>query len=733
MPSLAAHGIGSSQNNAITTKTNPWIAFWQAVIRFDRAKVTPSLAIRNTIGVVLPLIGGVLIGMTSGGLAIATGALNVSYSDSHEPYRNRARRMIAASFLVGLAVFAGALVGHDRTLAALTAGGAAFICGLLVAVSQTAADLGVITLVTLIVYSAVPQTPARAVYAGLLAIAGGLFQTGLALAFWPLRRYVPERRVLADLYLELSKAAAMPAQILSAPPASAESTRAQNALASLHQDHSVESERYLMLLSQAERMRLAILTLERLRIRTEREMPNSLPSALIGRYLEICAKLLRELGISLAAGTAAKPDSGLLKELDSISDTMREASALHSPIQAALVADTVRQMDALAGQLRSSTELASFSTPEGLEEFDRRESSRPWNLRLAGIFAVLRANLTLDSTAFRHAVRLAVCVAFASAAARGFGLNRPYWAPMTVAIVLKPDFTATFSRGILRLIGTFAGLLLATVLVHYLPGSVGVQIALIAVWMFVLRWVGSANYGLFVTAVTGLIVILISLAGAAPRELVAARAINTVAGGAIALLAYLLWPTWERKQLPMALAQMLDSYRHYFRGVRNVYSTPDSPMAAELDQYRLAGRLARSNAEASVDRVSAEPGASRASVGPLQAILASSHRLVHAMMALESGLTSSHPVPARKAFQPFANQVELTLYLLASALRGSPFTPDHLPDLREAHRALTHSEESLTDRYTLVNVETDRITNSLNTLSGEVLRWLNSDRPPKPS
>ena len=75
----------------------------------------------------------------------------------------------------------------------------------------------------------------------------------------------------------------------------------------------------------------------------------------------------------------------------------------------------------------------------------------------------------------------------------------------------------------------------------------------------------------------------------------------------------------------------------------------------------------------------------------------------------------SHPVPARAAFITFANHVELTLHSLASALRGSELSPDDLPDLREDHHALTHGGDPLTERYALVNVEADRITNSLNT------------------
>ncbi|MEO7143403.1 MAG: hypothetical protein ABI165_07850, partial [Bryobacteraceae bacterium] len=140
------------------------------------------------------------------------------------------------------------------------------------------------------------------------------------------------------------------------------------------------------------------------------------------------------------------------------------------------------------------------------------------------------------------------------------------------------------------------------------------------------------------------------------------------------------------------------------------------------------GRRARSNLEASIDRLSAEPGTPPAALRSLSGILASSHRLVHALMALESGLATS-PVPARAAFSTFANHVELTLYYLASALRGSPITRESLPDLREDHRALVDSGDPLTARYALVNVETDRITNSLNTLSEELLRWLDSKHP----
>src|SRR2546429_1328180 len=63
----------------------------------------------------------------------------------------------------------------------------------LVAVGTTAADLGVISLVTLLIYAAQPLTTRQALISSALALGGGLLQTALSVALWPVRRYEPER------------------------------------------------------------------------------------------------------------------------------------------------------------------------------------------------------------------------------------------------------------------------------------------------------------------------------------------------------------------------------------------------------------------------------------------------------------------------------------------------------------------------------------------------------------
>src|ERR1035438_8494333 len=234
--------------------------------------------------------------------------------------------------------------------------------------------------------------------------------------------------------------------------------------------------------------------------------------------------MLHSVSAALATGVKGDSHPECLRELHALAEQLRAPlPACAAPQLAATRADARRQLDAL------TVELAAHISRTGPREFDRRERAQPWSLRLAGLFAVLRANLTLDSAAFRHALRLAACVVIADAFARGIGWHRAYWGPMTVAIVLKPDFTTTFSRGVLRLAGTFTGLALATALFHAISPTATTLALFIVIFVFLMRWAGPANYGVMVTALTALVVLLFASTGVAPAELVAARALFTVA------------------------------------------------------------------------------------------------------------------------------------------------------------------------------------------------------------
>jgi uncharacterized membrane protein YccC len=697
-------------------------AFWRVLTYFDSAKLSLPVAIRNSIGVVLPLIAGFALNMPRGGLVVASGALNVAYSDGNDPYAQRARRMLSSSALCASGVLLGALFGNHNAIAVILATIWALAAGMMVAVDTTAADLGVISLVTLLIYASQPLTSHQAVVSSLLALAGGVLQTSLSVALWPVQRYEPERRALANVFLELAQAAEQPLVATAAPPASVYSAQAQEALSGLDRDASLEAVRYRALLNQSERIRLSALMLSRLHLRMERESPLHLTAQILSDYRKTAARILQSIGDSLLAGTPAASTKQDLEALENLARRLREESTGLPPSFLSAVAKDARiQMDALNGQLRSVLDLAANATAAGQAEFQKREAQQPFWLRFSSVLATLRANLNLQSSAFRHAIRLACMVALADALERSLPWRRSYWLPMTIVLVLKPEFTTTFSRGLLRIGGTIAGLFLATALFHFLPQTVTVQIVLIFLFTLMLRWIGRAHYGIFAVAISALVVLLIAITGVSPKELIWARGLNTAAGGVLAILAYWVWPTWERTRVSERIAQMLDAYREYFQTVGESFMQNTAADARVLDRVRLRARLARSNLEASIDRLRAEPGTTAEQMNKLNALLASSHRFVHALMALDAARMHAPGVPPRPAFRKFIADVEKTLELLAGALRGTRVLSKEFPDLREDYHLLVQSGDPKNERYALANVEADRITNSLNTLREQVL------------
>lgn len=692
-------------------------------MRFDKSKLIPGIALRNTVGVALPVVICVAAGVPLAGLGLATGALNVAYSDGSDAYRTRARRMLASAVLGAIAVFVGSFFCRSALVSIMVVSMWGFVAGLLVALGSVA-DIGVVTLVMVIVFAARPLSLHDSASEALLVLGGGLFQTGLSLLLWPVRPFSPERRVLGALYIELSKAAPAPIDTTVAPPVTQRISDAQHTLSARANDHSVEAGRYRSLLNQAERARLGLLTISRLQARMQREQGAQACLPIISRFQELSALILNTIGEMLLGADFSAVSQEYLRELQLTTEQMRERNLSGSTaFFAAMVADARFQMDAVAGQLRAASELAGHATVAGLQQFAKREASKPWMLQITGSLAILRANLHLGSTACRHALRVAVCLAVAEGLERALDWRRSYWLPMTVAIVLKPDFASTFSRGVLRLSGTLTGLLLSTALFHSHPTSAAWHIVLIAVLTFLMRWVGPANYGVFVTAVSALIVVMVAMTGVSPKEVIMERGLNTGAGGILALVAYWVWPTWERTHVAEIMAKLLNSYREYFQLICDTYLNSGAPVQGDLDDKRLAARLARSNMEASVDRLSAEPGTKPDDLNQLNAMLASSHRLIYAFMSLESELAVSRPVKPRDEFRVFARDVDLTLYLLSAHLRDSPLASNELPDLREDHHKLLLARTEPMQVYELVNVEADRIANSLNTLREQIIRW----------
>lgn len=685
------------------------------------------MAFRNAVGVLAPLAAGAAAGHVLVGLTMAIGALIVSFSDGTDGYRTRAGRMLAATLLSGLSAFAGATSASVSVLAVILAALWSLVTGMLVLFGATPAQLGVATLILLLVFSAQPMSPDRALVTAGFVCAGGLLQTVLAISAWPARGFAPERRALERACRAVAAWASAPARAGEGLAATKEMADASEALTATRADHGPIAEALVSVLNQVELMRLGLVSLDDIAQRLSSSHSGERPEKAIKQILHATGHGLLAIAGSLADDTTPAGQSDALQRFDAATNALRDSAEELASDARWLAESALSRAQSLRSQLRAALELSDRARSGASLESFRLEAKLPAELRPHSAWRRIRANLTLRSTAFRHAARLVGCIMVAEALAVVLRVPHGYWIPLTVALVLKPDFAATFTRGIARLAGTLAGLLAASLVLHVVPGSTLYYVALAGALTFAVRGVGRANYGILVVAVTALIVVLLALGGSPALPSIEARGVATLVGGALALTAYAAWPTWERSQTQLVAAEMIDAYRAYFGAVivrlQRAHTAHDSLLTAS----RLSARLARSNAEASVDRLFGEPRGSAAERSLALRFLAASRRFARATMALEVGIPDPNfPRKWPAEFEVFARDVDITLTVLAGALRGQHAALESLPDLRAEQVALysaVHAAESAAggpvapaSSVSLVLDQTDRMTNAVSTM-----------------
>jgi len=151
-------------------------------------------------------------------------------------------------------------------------------------------------------------------------------------------------------------------------------------------------------------------------------------------------------------------------------------------------------------------------------------------------------------------IRLTVCMGVAGVVSEVLPLQRSYWVPLTVAIILKPDYGSVFARAVQRGIGTIVGSVVGAVLLALFRGAwllipFGVLAAL-------LPYGRNRNYGLLATFLTPLVVVLVDLLSPIGWRLAAERLVDTLIGCAIVLIVgFAPWPMSWYAHLPGKFGQ----------------------------------------------------------------------------------------------------------------------------------------------------------------------------------
>jgi uncharacterized membrane protein YccC len=250
--------------------------------------------------------------------------------------------------------------------------------------------------------------------------------------------------------------------------------------------------------------------------------------------------------------------------------------------------------------------------------------------------------------------------------------------------------------------GTVIGAGLGVVTALLLHAGTAVLVAAIGVTMTVAYAVFAVNYLLFAVFLTDFVVTLMALLGETAEQTVAARLIGTGVGAGLALIGYLAWPSWEGEPSQQKLARLFETQAHFGALVLRAYVRPGAVDSRTLQAASRTTRQARSDAEASADRLADEP-----SRPPMTARLAYSltgigRRMAHASLTLQAAVESTHarapgrspeaggpagPAGVTAATDQFADGAETAARVIAGSLR-SLRPPGEMPPLRKMQTVL---------------------------------------------
>ena len=696
-------------------------------LRFDRHGVRLRPSLRMAAGVTVALAIGYAAGSWAAGAAAAGGALAVGIPSVAPSPRPRIAMLVSTAAAMALGTFVGSATSRYVGLHVVAVALFTFVGGLLVAVEPTVTAVGLNAIVGLVVYGRFPGSPETALKSAGLVAAGGLFQvllvvvlrgrpqvgralTGLSRGYAALASYAAELDLARS---SLPLAAAIDAAVVDREFAFGAGTS------------GVSEEACRSLVDEARRIRLELLSLAS--VRAAAQGVDEPDAALLASFDQLASRLRNffdhvvdglahasvpdDLGDALAAANAA------------IEDVRRSAAA--APHAQLIAARATTAGAALAGQLRAVAGLlpAAVEVKRTAPSSAVRSATRISRVSAQGAEAIverMQANLTWQSDAFQHAVRLAVVVSASAVIAHAVGIGRGYWLALTAVLVLRPEFSVTYTRGVARAVGTVVGVGIATIVAVTAHPHGWALVPFVGVFVWLSGALFNASYAAFSVAVTGAVVFLLAGLDTDPVADARDRLVATVLGAALALGAYALAPTWGRRPVADAVADLADTTQRYVALVLQAVTDPAADTSAVPGASR-AVRLARTNADAAINRSLGDPASRRIDRAATLEMLATFRRLAIAAHTLRlSPTVTLDGVPP--ALKELTAAVDSELEAIAARLRFGRVTVVREP-LRALHRevaaALPADPAAL---GALVVAETDEIVDATNSLADIVER-----------
>jgi uncharacterized membrane protein YccC len=560
----------------------------RTAVGFDATKWKPVEATRAAIGIAACMAVYTAAGQNGAGLLAEIGALYVGLASFSGVYKTRVRTMVVAGLTISVATGLGTIVGQSNLSICIAGLGMAFGAALYASLSTSANTVAVQATAIYIVMSGIGLPPSGWIGNTLAVLSGAIVQILLLTFLWPMNPLQAEREALADAFDSLAEfVAQLPTSERDPIPSTAALQQARAVLSEGYKEGDSQHEGLQQNLERAEAIRAALVAFSNAdqqfrQVGREQAVRAKRISRSLARALHQLARNIRKGRHTppIVPRMAGLPDGEYATWLKALLNLL-EHEITHSPV------------------------------PE----------NNPALHKLLSVPA-------FQAAAYYHASRYALTVALALVISRFAHVSHFYWLPLTVAIVLRQDFLSTLGRSAARMVGTIVGVALASAIVDFLSPSA----QLLAVLTIAVLWVGfavfQASYAAFTAAVSIFVVFSVSASGLAGHGLGFVRIAATLAGSALSLAAYFLWPAWHWKEMWQVLKDAVEAQIRFAEGL----TTPGTDMAA----LRSDARTKRIQADTLYQAATLEPRGRRRELEPARHAIAQLDRNAARVLSIEA-------------------------------------------------------------------------------------------------
>jgi len=615
-----------------------------------------SDGLRMSLGILLPSLVLLQFNKFDLGIALSLGALCICVIDNPGPVSHKRNGMAVGNICLFIVAVTTGFARLNVFTLGLEVTAFSFLFSMFTVYGNRAASVGTASLLIMIFMIDKDIKPNEVLAYSAEILAGGVWYMLFSLVFFGIRPYRAAQQALGENIADIVKFLRIKADFY-LPETDIDQNYhklvSQQIQVSQHQDAVRELlfKSRVMVRESTNASRILVLTFVDLvdmfeqimathydyaQIRERFKRTNILPE--IARILQQMANELENIGYAVLSNTRYKQLENFNPALEQLKLKIDAIASDHETSNLVLkkilinLRDLNEEIENIFNYYNSASSKILIEKSSGVEHsrFVSHQDYEPH---------VFFDNFSLDSAAFKHALRVSlVClVGFIAAKTLSLG-HHSYWVLLTIIVILKPGYSLSKQRNYQRLTGTLIGGIIGVLILVFIPNA-DVQFAFMIVFMVGTYSFTRLNYVVSVIFMTPYVLILFKFLGIGHLNIVEERVVDTVIGSTIAFIAsYLIFPTWEFEQVKESLAEVIYANVNYL--VKIAKSITGKTVT--LTEYKLARKdvyVQSANLSAAFERMTSEPKSKQRNIKDIHKFVVLNHILSSYIATVASEIT----------------------------------------------------------------------------------------------